>query len=114
MSYKSKNYKDILIFKTSVGIWIVYLFSFFSNWADKWFYAGGASVYYRTVGILESLFTLGIFIFQFFLIWRLIMPKKTKIPYSNYEVNFYPVFKNPYEKKAIFSFYFICFNFNFN
>jgi hypothetical protein len=112
MSYIQQNNKDILISKISIGIWIFYLFSFFNNWAQNWFYAGGWSDYFRTVGIVEFLFTFGMFIFQFFLIWRLLKPKKTNKTYTNFTINFHPVFKNPYEKKLFLiftSFVFILF-----
>ena len=104
MSYRESNYKDILISKILVGIWIIYLFSFVKKWGDKWFFAGGANNFIRTVGAFESSITFLIFIFQFFLIWRLLKPKKTKNRFTNFNIIFHPIFHNAYQKKLMFFF----------
>lgn len=104
MSYRESNFKDILISKISVGIWIIYLFSFVKKWGDKWFFAGGVNNFIRTVGTFESSITFLIFIFQFFLIWRLLKPKKTKNRFTNFNIIFHPIFRNAYQKKLMFFF----------
>ena len=109
MSYRESNFKDILISKISVGIWIIYLFSFVKKWGDKWFFAGGVNNFIRTVGTFESSITFLIFIFQFFLIWRLLKPKKTKNRFTNFNIIFHPIFRNAYQKKTYVLFHIICF-----
>lgn len=111
MSYRKPSYKEIIISKVITVIFLVYIITSmlygpltkFGEWLDR-----NARLEYAQRGwdlgfyaYAHFLITIGIFIFQIFLIKILIFPKKSKIHFTNFYRGFHPFFLDKNQKKNL-------------